>query len=93
MKVFWTPKAAQDLDSAVDYIALDKPDAAVHVANRIYEQVMNLAKMPEIGRVGAVPGTREIIFHPWPYIAVYRVEHEAVRILRIRHASQDWPRR
>jgi plasmid stabilization system protein ParE len=70
MKVLWTPQAAQDLSAAVDYIAFDKPYAAVRVANRIYEQVTSLARMPNLGRVGAVPGTRELIFHPWLYIAV-----------------------
>jgi toxin ParE1/3/4 len=52
---------------------------------------MQLATMPHIGRRDEVPGTHELIFHPWPYIAVYRVTKDSIRILRIRHASQQWP--
>ncbi len=48
--------------------------------------------MSERGRKGEVEGTRELVFHPWPYIAVYEIHNEdEVRILRIRHAAQDWP--
>jgi addiction module RelE/StbE family toxin len=91
VKIVWTPQAADDLDAAVDYISAERPDAAVRVANTIYNHVLALATMPQMGRTGELPGTRELVFHPWPYIAVYRVDAEAVRILRIRHASQDWP--
>ena len=91
MKVLWTPRAADDLDALVDYISADRPDAALLVADKIYNHVMLLAKMPQMGRPGDVSGTRELVFHPWPYIAVYRVSEDAVRILRIRHAAQEWP--
>ena len=91
MKVIWTPRAASDLDEMVDYIGADSPDSALRVAGRIYDQVMQLATMPHIGRSGEVPSTRELVFHPWPYIAVYKVADDAVRIIRIRHASQQWP--
>lgn len=91
MKVIWTPRAVDDLEAAVDFIALDRPDAAAGVAERIYSQIMMLEKTPYIGRVGAVPGTRELLFAPLPYFAVYRVVGDAVRVIRIRHAAQDWP--
>ena len=91
MKIVWTPRAALDLDDLVDYISADSPDSATRVADRIYNEVLRLGTLPSIGRTGAVPGTRELIFPPWPYIAVYRVTDDSVRILRIRHAAQDWP--
>ena len=43
---------------------------------------------PEAAR--SVEDTREILFPPWPYIAVYEIDDE-VRVLRIRHAAQNWP--
>jgi toxin ParE1/3/4 len=91
MKVLWTPRATSDLDAMMDFIGKDNPDAAIRVAARIYSQVMQLAAMPNIGRAGEVPGTRELVFHPWPYVAVYRVMQDNIRILRLRHASQQWP--
>jgi toxin ParE1/3/4 len=41
--------------------------------------------------LGLAPNTRELVFAPWPYIAVYEIIEDQVQILRIRHASQDWP--
>ena len=74
------------------YLGKNSPDSATRVAERIYGQVMNLQSMPHIGRTGLVPGTRELMFHPWPHIAVYRVTEEDIRVIRIRHASRQWPR-
>lgn len=90
MRVFWSPRAAADLDELVDFIAADKPDAAVRVADRIYSHVEKLSSTPHIGRIGILAGTRELIFAPWPYIAVYKVVAGKVRIIRIRHASRQW---
>jgi addiction module RelE/StbE family toxin len=91
MKIIWTPRAADDLEYVVHEISADQPDAAVRVASRIYDHVLMLADLPHMGRKGALPGTRELVFNPWPYIAVYRVSEDAVRILRIRHGAQQWP--
>ena len=91
MKVIWSPLASEELIEAIAFIAEDKPDASVRVPDRIYTQVMRLAEMPNIGRLGQVYGTRELIFHPWPYIVVYQVLEDAVRIVRIRHAAREWP--
>jgi len=91
MKIIWTPRAADDLEYVVHEISADRPDAAVRVAAKIYNHILMLATMPHMGRTGELPGTRELVFHPWPYIAVYRLSDDAVRILRIRHAAQLWP--
>jgi addiction module RelE/StbE family toxin len=91
MKVIWSPRAAADLERIANAIEKDKPDAAAKVASRIYHRLMALETTPEIGRIGVVPGTREIVFHPWPYIAVYKISRGAMRIILIRHASQRYP--
>ena len=91
MRVLWTPRAASDLEHAANYIADRNPDAAIKVAAKIYNRMMALEATPEIGRIGAVQGTREIVFHPWPYIAVYKISRGAIRIILIRHASRQYP--
>ena len=91
MRIIWTPRAAADLEHAASYIADRNPDAAIKVASKIYNRIMTLEATPEIARIGVVQGTREIVFHPWPYIAVYKIFGGAVRIVRIRHASQQYP--
>ncbi|HVG27328.1 MAG TPA: type II toxin-antitoxin system RelE/ParE family toxin [Acidobacteriaceae bacterium] len=64
MKIVWTSQAALDLNGAVDFIAAANRVAAHRVGDTIYNRVMQLAKMPQTGRLGLVPGTRELVFHP-----------------------------
>jgi addiction module RelE/StbE family toxin len=91
MLVRWTAPAAADLASIVEYIRKDNPVAARRVAETIYEGVASLRTFPFRGRIGRVTDTRELVFAPWPYIAVYEIVGDQVWVLRIRHAAQDWP--
>jgi len=91
MHVRWTTSAAEDLVHIVQYIQQDNPDAARRVARAIYSGVAALKTSSHRGRRGLVENTRELIFTPWPYIAVYEIQEDYVHILRIRHASQLWP--
>ena len=90
-KVRWTGTAANDLARIVNYIRKDNPDAARRVAKTIFDGVSELRTFPSRGRIGIVDHTRELVFAPWPYIAVYEVLQDEVQVLRIRHASRDWP--
>ena len=91
MRVLWTTTAVGDLAHIVEYIRKDNPAAARRVAQTIYGGVAALRTFPHRGRVGLVENTRELVFTPWPYIAVYEIIEDQVQVLRIRHAAQDWP--
>jgi len=91
MRVRWTPNAVSDLVRIVERIREDNPSAAQRVARAIYTGVASLRKFPYRGRIGLVPGTRELVFGPLPYIAVYEVIEDQAQVLRIRHTSQNWP--
>jgi toxin ParE1/3/4 len=93
MRVTWSKRAVADLRKITDYIGTDNPQAAARVASLIFDEVMALATLSFRGRVGNETDTRELVFHPTPYIAIYRVTGEQVRIIRIRHAAQNWPHR
>ena len=91
MRVRWTTKAADDFAHIVEYVRKDNPSAALRVARTVHQGIADLRKFPNIGRVGLAENTRELIFSPWPYIAVYEIIDDQVQVLRIRHAAQDWP--
>jgi len=91
MRVRWTTKAADDLVRIVGRIREDNPAAAQRTAETIYSAVAELRQFPQRGRIGLAQGTRELVFPSWPYIAVYEIIEDRVNVLRIRHASQDWP--
>ncbi len=83
MRVRWTMPAADDLTRIVEYIRVGNPEAARRVAQTIFEGVAGLNRFPGRGRAGHVEDTREIVFPPWPYVAVYEITGEEVRVLRV----------
>jgi toxin ParE1/3/4 len=90
-RIRWTTDAANDLEQIFHHIIRDNPTAARNVIRTITEGIGKLKAFPNLGRSGQVEGTREMVFTSLPYIAVYRVKENAVEILRVYHAAQDWP--
>ena len=72
MRVKWTRRALDNLDSAVDYIAVDKPTAAADAVLKILNAVKMLADQPGMGRPGRVAGTRELVVPSLPYTLTLR---------------------
>jgi toxin ParE1/3/4 len=91
MHVRWTTDAADDLERIYDHVAETNSDAARRIATTIVDGIASLDAFPQRGRPGRVTGTREFVFTPLPWIAVYEVDVE-VRVLRILHGPQQWPR-
>jgi toxin ParE1/3/4 len=92
MLVRWTQPAADDLLHICDYTA-GRFDAAVahRVADAIFETAASLQDMPNRGRKGRKPNTREMLISGFPFVIIYRVGRDAVEIARILHTSQQWP--
>jgi toxin ParE1/3/4 len=58
---------------------------------KLYDTIRSLKDWPGRRRPGLEEGTRELLFPPLPYVAVYRVKEEAIEILRIYHDAQNRP--
>lgn len=43
------------------------------------------------GRTGRVAGSRELSIRGTPFIVVYHLEKNEVRILAVLHAARKWP--
>jgi toxin ParE1/3/4 len=56
---------------------------------KLYETIRSLRQSPYRGRPGSEEGTREVVFPPLPYVAVYRVKGQTLEVLRIYHGAQD----
>jgi toxin ParE1/3/4 len=87
----WSIFAQADRNAIFDYIEADSPRAAIAVDARIREQVATLTRFPQSGRPGRIEGTRELVISRTPYIAVYRITGDIVRILRVLHGARRWP--
>ena len=91
MKVVWLREASIALDAHYDYLAARNPKAARRVFTRIVATARRLQQFPNSGRAGQIDGTRELFVPGFPYVLIYRVDSNAVEILRVFHTSQDWP--
>lgn len=89
-EVKWAPLARSDLLAIVDYISDDNPDAAQRLKDDIDTKVTKLAEFPRLYPQGRVSGTREMLARG-NYIVVYSEDAVSVHILRVLHASQQWP--
>lgn len=87
----WTRPAIRDLNEAGKFIAMDSPQAAVRMAERVKEAVEYLTEHPNTGRSGRVPMTRELVVSGTPFIVVYRIRIPAIQILRVLHHARKWP--
>jgi toxin ParE1/3/4 len=88
LKIVWSPLALPWLLEFRAYVALDKPDAAEHLATRTVAVVEALRSHPYLGRAGAEPGIRESVIGGTPYIVLYRVRSKRVVISTIWHGAQ-----
>lgn len=91
MRVVWLRRALRNLQDEAEFIARDNPQAAREAVGRIQMAAEYLAEHPSLGRVGRVPGTRELVVPDTPYILPYRVKVNRVEILRVFHGSRRWP--
>ena len=74
------------------HISIDSPAAAKATLQEISRQVASLEDHPQLGRAGRLRGTRELVIAYTPYIAIYRIDADTVKIHRILHGARKWPR-
>ncbi|GAC1642745.1 MAG: type II toxin-antitoxin system RelE/ParE family toxin [Candidatus Acidiferrum sp.] len=91
MRVRWLRRALANLQEEAQYIAADNPAAAVKIVEKIFTTVDRLARHPAMGRMGRVPGTRELVVSGTPYVIPYRVRAGVLEVLRVFHAARQWP--
>lgn len=91
LPVIWSIQAQEDLLSIIGFIGERDPWAAERLGDAIRESTWPLSEHPYLFRPGRMPGTREIVAHP-NYVVVYRIELAEIRVLRVMHARQQFPK-
>ncbi len=88
-QVIWTEPALLDLDAIAEYIALDKPSAAVYLVQKVFSSTDRLEQFPESGRKPSeFKNSRylEIIVNPCRIF--YRIEGDKVFILYVMRSER-----
>ena len=94
LKVILSPRAIQDLQEIVRYIALDDPTRAERFGFALLDRTQLLSSFPQIGRV--VPETRDDTFREVIYKSyriIYRVNdrNQVIEVSRFWHAARGTP--
>jgi plasmid stabilization system protein ParE len=80
------------LRAAFDYWSRESsPDAADAKLERIFSAVEIFERFPQAGRPGRIPGTRELVITPTPFLVAYRVRRSKIEILSLLHGARKWP--
>ena len=87
------PAAAQDLNDIWDYVADDSLDAADGLLEKLYDQILALAKTPGMGHQREdLAEDRPLLF--WPvgnYLILYRPQEGFIEVVAIVHGKRDIP--
>lgn len=90
LPTIWSEIAVGDMERLIGYLGERNPRAARMLRNLIVDAAERLGAYPYMYRGGREPDTREAVVHP-NYILVYRIDLDAVRIVRVLHATQQYP--
>jgi toxin ParE1/3/4 len=83
-EIVWTEPALGDLDAIADYIALDNPEAARQLVQRVFHHVDQLALHPQSGaQPQELKGWRYRQIVEPPCRTFYRYEGKRVYILHV----------
>jgi toxin ParE1/3/4 len=90
MKIIWTQLALFDLEQAREYVMGTSPSAAIQTIDRIEKSLEALQSFPQMGRLGRVSGTRELVIPETPFILPYRIQEDSIEILAVIHGARKW---
>lgn len=86
-----TARANADLDSIIDRVAQDNPDAARRLNGKILQEIDRLARHPGMGhRRPDVQDERYLFRAVGNYVIAYRTEGERLIVVRVLHGARDF---
>jgi toxin ParE1/3/4 len=91
LRIRWTRPALADLEAIGDFIARDNPVAAQRIVLSLVTSIDKLRDHPNLGSLGRLTGTRELVVVGTPYIVPYRVRGDDVEVLAVFHGARRWP--
>ena len=90
MKVHWTDTAEGHLDAIYAYIALDSPEYAKRMVDRITRRSQQIANFPFSGRKVPeydIDQIREVI--EGPYRIIYHIKPDQIDVVAVIHGARD----
>lgn len=93
LPVHWLPKARDQRNRQLEFFLRHNAELGIRIGDAIADTVAQLAANPDLSRVGRIAGARELPVPDTPFLLVYRIEDDAVVILRLLHQRRRFPTR
>lgn len=92
IRLVWRPMALADREAIMEFVAAESPTAAIALDDQFEAKAEQARQRPALYKPGRIKGTREIVVRP-NYVMVYVFDKDAgeLTVLRVLHASQQWP--
>lgn len=91
LPVVWLPKARDQRSRQLEFLLRHNPALGIEMGDAIAATISRLAADPDLSRIGRVAGTREYLVPGTPFLLVYRIEDDAIVILRLLHNRRRFP--
>jgi addiction module RelE/StbE family toxin len=94
-QIIWTETAGEDLKEIVLFIAQDNREAAIKLAEKVFEHIERAAQLPLSNRIVPEKGDeciREAILNPYRIIYQFDETRKAILVLRIWHGFRGIPK-
>jgi plasmid stabilization system protein ParE len=89
VRIVWSRQAIADLEIIQAYLLEESPRASNRIWLRIVERVANQITMPFAAPVDGDGPARRLIVSGTPYIVLYCVVDDELRVEAVFHSSQD----
>jgi plasmid stabilization system protein ParE len=90
-KLIWMPAADRDLDRIDAWLEQEaSAETSIKILLAIRERANRLIDFPHAGPALRDQGFRKLLVLGTPYIIAYRIEPQAVQILRVHHEHENW---
>jgi addiction module RelE/StbE family toxin len=87
--IHWSPEAVEDLEAIAEYIARDSHFYAKTVVTKMLAMVESLADFPEMGRIVAELGDKNMRERfVYSYRLIYKIEEQQILIVAIVHGKR-----
>jgi len=88
-RLIWSPESLDDLRNIAASLAPRNARAGLDALHAIRAGANRLTDYPRIGRAIDEP-FRVLGIRTTPYLIIYRVDGEAIDVIRVRHRREDW---
>lgn len=91
LKLQFTDEALRNLIEITQFYEEKQIGLGGKFVKYVEKNLLLLEDQPNIGRIGKVFGTRELVLDSFPYIVVYRVRKSLIQLLLVYHQSRKYP--